>query len=189
MAAFSVRDFYDGLAPDYHLKFGDWEASISRQATVLEELFRRHPGPAPRRVLDCSCGIGTQAIGPALAGHRIFGSDLSPVAAARATAEAAARGVSLPVAAADMRLLPFVSSAFDVVVCADNALPTCCRRGTSGRLCWRCDESSGTADCWCSLSGPTTRTAAPDPYRRIPTSRTPRGPGDHLSAVALARGR
>lgn len=123
MAAFSVRDFYDGLAADYHLIFRDWDASMARQATLLDELFRRWSGPGSRRVLDCSCGIGTQAIGLALAGHKVVGSDLSPVAAGRATAEAAARGVRLPVAAADMRLLPFVSSGFDVVVCADNALP------------------------------------------------------------------
>ncbi|MEW2399241.1 class I SAM-dependent methyltransferase [Streptomyces sp. NPDC046862] len=123
MAAFSVRDFYDGLAPDYHLIFRDWDASMARQAAVLDELFRRHPGPGSRRVLDCSCGIGTQAIGLALAGHKVVGSDLSPVAAGRASAEAADRGISLPVAAADMRLLPFASSGFDVVVCADNALP------------------------------------------------------------------
>lgn len=44
------------------------------------------------------------------------------MAAARAAQEAAARGAGLPAAAADMRRLPFVSSVFDVVVCADNSL-------------------------------------------------------------------
>ncbi|CAM5657597.1 Methyltransferase type 11 OS=Streptomyces griseorubiginosus OX=67304 GN=AQJ54_23170 PE=4 SV=1 [Streptomyces griseorubiginosus] len=78
--------------------------------------------PGPLRILDCSCGIGTQAIGLALAGHRVVGSDLSPVAAARAAAEASVRGAPVPTAAADMRHLPFASSAFDVVVCADNSL-------------------------------------------------------------------
>ncbi|MDO0930911.1 class I SAM-dependent methyltransferase [Streptomyces sp. DG2A-72] len=119
----SVRDFYDELAPDYHLIFPDWDASMARQATVLDELIRSRPGAGPRKVLDCSCGIGTQAIGLARLGHQVVGSDLSPVAAARAVAEAAARGVRLPVAVADMRRLPFTPSAFDVVVCADNALP------------------------------------------------------------------
>ncbi|MFF4352900.1 class I SAM-dependent methyltransferase [Streptomyces sp. NPDC001530] len=123
MAAFSARDFYDDLAPDYHLIFPDWDASMARQAKVLDKLVHHRLGAGPHRVLDCSCGIGTQAIGLALAGHKVVGSDLSPIAAARAVAEAAARGAGLPVAAADMRRLPFASSAFDVVVCADNSLP------------------------------------------------------------------
>nr|WP_203614626.1 class I SAM-dependent methyltransferase [Streptomyces sp. SID13726] len=106
------------MAPDYHRVFADWDANMAYQAAVLEPLL----GPGPHRVLDCSCGIGTQAIGLALAGHRVVGSDLSPVAAARATTEASARGAVLPTAAADMRQLPFAASAFDVVVCADNSV-------------------------------------------------------------------
>jgi SAM-dependent methyltransferase len=119
----SVRDFYDDLAPDYHQIFPDWDKSMARQGGVLDELVRDRLGAGPHKVLDCSCGIGTQAIGLALRGHQVVGSDLSPRAAARAATEAAARGAVLPAAAADMRLLPFASSAFDVVVCADNSLP------------------------------------------------------------------
>lgn len=48
---------------------------------------------------------------------------MSPVAAAHAAAHAATRGAQLPLAAADMRALPFRPSTFDVVICADNALP------------------------------------------------------------------
>ncbi|WP_328975004.1 class I SAM-dependent methyltransferase [Streptomyces canus] len=118
----SVRAFYDALAPDYHRIFADWDVSMAHQAAVLGALVREDLGPGPHRVLDCSCGIGTQAIGLALAGHRVVGSDLSPVAVARATQEATVRGALLPAAAADMRRLPFVSSSFDVVVCADNSL-------------------------------------------------------------------
>ncbi|MCL6669930.1 class I SAM-dependent methyltransferase [Streptomyces panaciradicis] len=118
----SAGDFYDSLAPDYHRIFPDWEASIARQAAVLDGLLRSELGPGPHRLLDCACGIGTQAIGLARAGHRVVGSDLSPVAAARAAAEAAARGVELPVTAADMRRLPFRPGAFDAVVCADNSI-------------------------------------------------------------------
>nr|WP_280879902.1 class I SAM-dependent methyltransferase [Streptomyces pseudovenezuelae] len=119
----SVRDFYDALAPDYHRIFGDWDASMAHQATVLDALVRGRLGSGPHRVLDCACGIGTQAIGLARAGHRVVGSDLSPVAAARAAAEGAARGARLRVAVADMRRPPFAPAAFDVVLCADNALP------------------------------------------------------------------
>ncbi|MGW3283543.1 class I SAM-dependent methyltransferase [Streptomyces sp. NPDC001002] len=119
----SVREFYDDLARDYHLMFRDWDASMAYQAEVLGGLLRRSLGAGAHAVLDCSCGIGTQAIGLALAGHRVVGSDVSPVAAARAAAEAVARGCRLPVVAADMRQLPFGEALFDVVLCADNSLP------------------------------------------------------------------
>ncbi|WP_372351651.1 class I SAM-dependent methyltransferase [Streptomyces sp. KL116D] len=115
----SVRRFYDELAPDYHRIFPDWDTSMARQARALDALL----GAGPHRILDCACGIGTQAIGLALRGHDVTGTDLSPVAAARATAEAAARGARLPTAAADMRALPFAPDTFDVVLCADNSLP------------------------------------------------------------------
>ncbi len=118
-----MRDFYDQLAHDYHLIFRDWDASMAYQAEVLDGILRAGLGTGPHRVLDCSCGIGTQAIGLALGGHRVVAADLSPVATARAAAEAAARGAVLPVTTADMRQLPFGPSCFDVVLSADNALP------------------------------------------------------------------
>ncbi|KOU69273.1 methyltransferase type 11 [Streptomyces sp. MMG1533] len=111
------------MAASYDLIFPDWDASMARQAEALNGLVRRRLGEGPQAILDCSCGIGTQAIGLALSGHRVVGSDLSPAAASRAAVEAAARGVRLPAAAADMRGLPFRAAAFDVVVCADNSLP------------------------------------------------------------------
>ncbi|MFE2510823.1 class I SAM-dependent methyltransferase [Streptomyces naganishii] len=122
MSELSVRDFYDELAHDYHLVFRDWDASMAYQAEVLGGLVRQSLGAGPHTVLDCSCGIGTQAVGMALAGHQVVGSDLSPVAATRAAAEVAARGGRLPAAAADMRQLPFKDASFDVVLCADNSL-------------------------------------------------------------------
>ena len=123
MSELSVRNFYDELAHDYHLLFLDWDASMAYQAEVLGGLVSKSLGAGPHTVLDCSCGIGTQAIGLALAGHQVVGSDLSPVAAARAAAEATARGSRLPAAAADMRQLPFRETSFDAVICADNSLP------------------------------------------------------------------
>ncbi|MFD7863614.1 class I SAM-dependent methyltransferase [Streptomyces sp. NPDC059783] len=119
MTGTPVAHFYDELADDYHLIYSDWDASIRRQGDALDALI----GQDRAAVLDCSCGIGTQAIGLALRGHRVTGTDLSPRAAARATREAARRGLSLRTAAADMRRLPFPDGHFDTVVCADNSLP------------------------------------------------------------------
>ncbi|MBT2412440.1 class I SAM-dependent methyltransferase [Streptomyces sp. ISL-12] len=119
MPGTSVARFYDELADDYHLIYPDWDASIRRQGDALDALI----GEERAAVLDCSCGIGTQAIGLALRGHRVTGTDLSPRAAARAAREATCRGLSLRTAAADMRRLPFPDGRFGVVVCADNSLP------------------------------------------------------------------
>ncbi|MGW2559738.1 class I SAM-dependent methyltransferase [Streptomyces sp. NPDC001514] len=119
-----ARHFYDDLAADYDLMYADWDASITRQAEALDALIAEALGPGvPYDVLDCSCGIGTQALGLAARGHRVTGTDLSPAAAARAGREAAARCLLLATGAADMRMLPFRDAAFDVVVCADNSLP------------------------------------------------------------------
>lgn len=84
-----VRDFYDNFADNYHLIFADWHASVLRQAAILEK-FLQHKGiHAPATVLDCTCGIGTQAIGLALKGYRVHASDLSPrsIEAAQANAQ------------------------------------------------------------------------------------------------------
>ncbi|MCF1596879.1 class I SAM-dependent methyltransferase [Streptomyces muensis] len=115
----SVAHFYDELANDYHLIYADWDASLRRQGEALAALI----GQDHAAVLDCSCGIGTQAIGLALHGHRVTGTDRSPRAAARAAREAAHRSLTLHTAAADMRRLPFPGGRFDTVVCADNSLP------------------------------------------------------------------
>ncbi|MFD9517698.1 class I SAM-dependent methyltransferase [Streptomyces sp. NPDC059979] len=118
-----TRGFYDELAERYDLMYADWDASIRRQGRALDALLTAALGPGPHTVLDNACGIGTQALGLALLGHRVTGTDLSPVSAVRAAREADGRGIALPVAAADMRALPFADASFDAVVCADNALP------------------------------------------------------------------
>jgi SAM-dependent methyltransferase len=115
MSGTSVGHSYDELADGYHLIYPDWDAGTRRQGDALGALI----GQGRAEVLDCSCGIGTQAIGPAQRGHRVTGTDLSP----RAAREAARRNLSLPTAAADTRRLPFPDGRFDTVVCADNSLP------------------------------------------------------------------
>ncbi|MFD6277045.1 class I SAM-dependent methyltransferase [Streptomyces sp. NPDC060209] len=119
MSETSVAHFYDDLADDYHLIYADWDVSLRRQGDALGALISQERAA----VLDCSCGIGTQAIGLALRGHDVTATDLSPRAAARAAREAARRSLRLCAAAADMRRLPFPDGRFDTVVCADNSLP------------------------------------------------------------------
>ena len=68
----SERNFYDELSGEYNLMFEDWEASIAHQAAALAPILERGCGPANLvRILDCACGIGTQALGLASRGFRV----------------------------------------------------------------------------------------------------------------------
>jgi len=67
-----VRDFYDGLAPLYHLIFEDWDASVARQGHQLAGLIAERWGLDARVVLDGAVGIGTQALGLLGRGYRVI---------------------------------------------------------------------------------------------------------------------
>ena len=120
----SVERFYDDLAADYHHVYADWESGIERQASVLDQLIQCESSTSASVILDCSCGIGTQAIGLAQRGYNVFASDLSPRAVARAESEAAKRGLNVRFAVADIRELQCAfDQQFDVVISCDNSLP------------------------------------------------------------------
>jgi SAM-dependent methyltransferase len=115
--------FYDDLAPDYHLIFTDWEASIARQGHTFGALIREQ-WPGHRSVLDVSCGIGTQSIGLARNGFWVKGSDISAGAVERARGEAAQRGLVIEFSVCDMRnAFACHGGGFDVVLSADNSVP------------------------------------------------------------------
>jgi SAM-dependent methyltransferase len=116
-----VLGFYESLATRYHLIFEDWDQAIDRQARVLSNLLEAN---RPLRILDCACGIGTQAIGFARSGHKVTGSDVSEAAVMRARHEAKIRGVEISFVVSDMtRMSEVVEGDFDVVAAMDNALP------------------------------------------------------------------
>jgi SAM-dependent methyltransferase len=119
-----VRDFYGRLAPDYHLIFADWRTSVLRQAEVLDLLLRGYfPGVGPHTVLDCACGIGTQAIGLATRGYRVHATDISAQAIERARQEVQSFEVELTFAVADfLKLEEAVAGSFDAVIAFDNAV-------------------------------------------------------------------
>jgi glycine/sarcosine N-methyltransferase len=118
-----ARAFYDQLAPDYDALHVDWPQSVRRQGEVLDSLIRSELGDTPQRVLDCACGIGTQAIGLALRGHDVLATDLSPAAVERAGREAVAMGAKLATGVADFTRLPEqVQGTFAVVLACDNSV-------------------------------------------------------------------
>ncbi len=119
----SPVQFYDGLADDYTLVYREgWDAAVEEQGAALDALIRSH-NPDAASVLDCSCGIGTQALGLARRGYRVVGSDISPGQIRRAQREAARFGVEARFSVADFRDLSEVGGEFDVVISCDNAIP------------------------------------------------------------------
>ncbi len=98
-----MEDFYDKLAPYYHLVFEDWEASMGWQADSIAGIIRQQWGGQVKTVLDVSCGIGTQAIGLACKDYRVTASDLSVGAVERARKEAVARNLDIDFSVCDMR--------------------------------------------------------------------------------------
>ena len=116
-------DFYDRLAPLYHLIFPDWGDSVRRQGQQLDSIIQAS-WPGCRAVLDVSCGIGTQAFGLAAQGYAVAGSDLSAREIERAHREAHSRGLVIKFSVADMReLLAVHGTGHDLVISCDNSVP------------------------------------------------------------------
>jgi SAM-dependent methyltransferase len=116
-------EFYDLLTPFYHLIHQDWNASIRRQGEQLAMLIETE-WPGSRRVLDVSCGIGTQTLALAMRGYGLTGSDISRVAIERAIDEASRRGIAIQYSVCDMRCAhDYHEAKFDVVISCDNSLP------------------------------------------------------------------
>ncbi len=123
-----VTDFYDNLSPEYRDNMGwDWESTMRKEGASLARLLENQVGrPGPYSLLDCSCGIGTQAIGLALQGHKVHATDLSTVSIDCARQEANNLGVEMTFGVADFcKLSETVSDTFDVVLSCDNSITHC----------------------------------------------------------------
>ena len=123
-----VTEFYDNLSPEYRHNMGwDWEAVMREEGATLSRFLENKIGrPGPFTLLDCSCGIGTQAVGLALQGHQIYATDLSSVSIDCARQEATELGLDITFGVADYRNLgAVVSDSFDVVISCDNSIAHC----------------------------------------------------------------
>ena len=119
-----TQTFYDNLASQYDKLFLDWQAATQEQAVILDRLFAEHGFDKSAHILDCACGIGTQAIGLAVQGYHVTASDISDGELAEARERAEKNKVRIPFANADFcALSETFSEQFDIVICMDNALP------------------------------------------------------------------
>jgi len=119
-----TQTFYNSLASQYDKLFFDWQATTKEQAVILDRLFADSGFDRTARVLDCACGIGTQAIGLAALGYAVTASDISDGELAEARARAEKNGVSIRFEHADFcALSDTFPEQFDIVIAMDNALP------------------------------------------------------------------
>lgn len=119
-----TQTFYNNMATQYDKLFLDWEAATKEQAIILDRLFSESGFNRTARILDCACGIGTQAIGLAALGYPVTASDISDGELAEASARAVKNGVRICFKHADFcALSDTFSEQFDIVIAMDNALP------------------------------------------------------------------
>ncbi len=123
-----VTEYYDNLSPEYRDNMGwNWEKTMREEGSTLSRFLESQIArPGPWDLLDCSCGIGTQAIGLALQGHRVHATDLSPISIENAQQEASRLGVTMTSSVADYRKLEdSVVDMYDVVLTCDNSIAHC----------------------------------------------------------------
>jgi len=118
-----TNPFYDAIAEYYTLFFRDWESQMDREGLGLRSLFRNEE---VQRILDASCGAGTQAIPLARLGFDVTAAD--PSAGMLRKAQEIAEQVDLldkiHFERADFHsLLSMVEGPFDAVITKGNALP------------------------------------------------------------------
>lgn len=119
-----TQSFYDNMATQYDKLFLDWQAATREQAVILNRIFRDFGFDSTAEILDCACGIGTQAIGLAALGYQVTASDISDGELSEARKRAAQNGVGIRFAHADFcALSETFSEQFDIVIAMDNALP------------------------------------------------------------------
>ena len=119
-----TQTFYDNMAAQYDKLFQDWHATTREQAVILNRIFVDNGFGRTAQILDCACGIGTQAIGLAALGYHVTASDISDRELAEAADRAGKNGVKIRFEHADFRALSDTfSEQFDIVIAMDNALP------------------------------------------------------------------
>ena len=119
-----IQTFYNNLAPQYDKLFLDWKTATYKQAVILNQLFADSGFDKTAQILDCACGIGTQAIGLAALGYAVTASDISDGALREAVERAGENGATIRFRHADFcALSDAFTEKFDIVIAMDNALP------------------------------------------------------------------
>ena len=118
-----IQTFYNNLATQYDKLFLDWQATTREQAEILHKIFEKNGFDNTAKILDCACGIGTQAIGIAALGYHVTASDISDGELVEAEKRAKDNNVKICFKHADFcALSDTFAEKFDIVIAMDNAL-------------------------------------------------------------------
>lgn len=128
------KPFFDHVGADYYVYIADGCESITPEAavamfweTVAQEgdyLASLLQGLEVQNVLDCACGVGTQALGLAQHGYRVTASDISAEFIREAQKNAAHANLDMSFREASMdSLSASFTEQFDVVLSAGDGLP------------------------------------------------------------------
>ena len=119
-----IQTFYDNLASQYDKLFLNWNETVKEQALILDKLIKDNGYNSDCEILDCACGIGTQAIGLAALKYKVTASDISDAELLEAKCRAKENKVDITLAKADFRKLSQTfSKKFGIIIAMDNALP------------------------------------------------------------------
>ena len=119
-----TQKFYDSMASQYDKFYLDWQAATHEEARFLSGIVQEYGFDRTARILDCACGIGTQAIGLAALGYSVTASDISAGEIEEAKRRAEENHVTLTLKQADFcALSDAFTEQFDIVIAMDNALP------------------------------------------------------------------
>ena len=144
-----TAQFYDQLAPYYHLLYGDWEHSIDKQGRALAELLQELGVTPGERILDAASGIGTQTLGLIKGGFKVTASDISPGAIDRLKLELSRRALTAEAHVDDLRTLSRApSESISAVIACDNSIPPLLSDSEifeAFQSCYRCLRPGGAA--------------------------------------------
>ncbi len=119
-----TQSFYNNMASYYDKLFYDWQSTTHEQAEFLDKIFKNNGFDHHAKLLDCACGIGTQAIGLALLGYNITASDISIEELEEAKKRATQNHVEICFEQANFcNLASTFSEQFNIIIAMDNALP------------------------------------------------------------------
>lgn len=117
-------DYYDYFADKYYIMLKNWKDKINQQGKILKSILEKYSKNKVMTILDCTCGIGIQAISLAQEGFIVVGSDLSQNELDFATEEARKRNLDINFLKADCRYLEkSIDQKFDAIISIDSALP------------------------------------------------------------------
>lgn len=118
-----TTEFYDAIAEYYPYFYKDWETQLEREGLSLRAIFRNQ---GIERVLDASCGAGTQAVSMAKLGFDVVAADPSEGMLQKARQFAKKYGVTdkIEFRRSDfLSLSECVNGPFDAIVTKGNSLP------------------------------------------------------------------